>query len=169
MEAAGTTHRAGGGNIVPPPPISLHEPSRLPVFLEDVSEVSERRQLPPRERVNPRSRAPSISSRSRYVRVRLPPPPPTFARVPSLSQLRLASQPSRSDTGEGARQSRELTAVTQLGGVPRAFDMGSILRRKSPLSERALSERPCEKRGTIHRLLWTADETDTVFDETAIS
>ena len=76
VEAAGTTYRAGGGNIVPPPPISLQEPGRFLVFLEDVSEVSERRQLPPSERISPRSRAPSISSRSRYVRVRLPPPPP---------------------------------------------------------------------------------------------
>src|SRR5438552_2659144 len=44
----------GGGSIVPPPPISLQEPGRFRVLLEDVSEVSERRQLPPRERVNPR-------------------------------------------------------------------------------------------------------------------
>jgi hypothetical protein len=41
VEAAGTTDRAGGGNIVPPPPISLHEPSRFRVFLEDISEVGE--------------------------------------------------------------------------------------------------------------------------------
>jgi hypothetical protein len=41
VEVAGTTYRAGGGNIVPPPPISLQEPGRFRVFLEDVSEVSE--------------------------------------------------------------------------------------------------------------------------------
>src|SRR5262245_1453996 len=76
VEAAGTTFRVGGGNIVPPPPISLHEPSRFRVFLEDISEVAQRRQLPLNERVSPRSRAPSESSKMRYVRVRLPPPPP---------------------------------------------------------------------------------------------
>ena len=52
----------GGGSIVPPPPISLHEHGRLRVFLEDISEVGEPLQLPPRERVSPRSRAPSIRS-----------------------------------------------------------------------------------------------------------
>ena len=45
MEAAGTTYRAGGGSSVPPPPISLQEPGRFRVFLEDPSEVGERRQL----------------------------------------------------------------------------------------------------------------------------
>jgi hypothetical protein len=90
VEAAGTTYRAGGGSTVPPPPISLQEPSRFRVFLEDVSEVSERWQLPPRERVSPRSRAPSISSRSRHVRVRLP-PPPLFLRG-----LRPRAPPTRS-------------------------------------------------------------------------
>lgn len=78
VEAAGRSYRAGGGSIVSPPPTCLHEPGRFRVFLEDVSEVSERPQPPPRERVSPRSRAPSISSRSRRFRVRLPPPPPTF-------------------------------------------------------------------------------------------
>jgi hypothetical protein len=63
------------GTSSPPPPISLQKQGRFQVFLEDVSEAAERRQLPLNERVSPRSRAPSISSRSRYVRVRLPPPP----------------------------------------------------------------------------------------------
>jgi hypothetical protein len=95
VEAAGTTYRAGGGSTVPPPPISLQEPSRFRVFLEDVSEVSERWQLPPRERVSPRSRAPSISSRSRHVRVRLP-PPPLFSRgaSPPRTPLRAHSRDS---------------------------------------------------------------------------
>ena len=61
VEAAGTTYRVGGGSIVPPPPISLHEPGRFVVFHENVSEVSERQQ-PRKERVSPRSHAPSISS-----------------------------------------------------------------------------------------------------------
>ena len=51
------------------------------MFPEDVREVNEGRQLLPNERVSPRSRAPSISSRSRYVRVRLPPPPPSLATL----------------------------------------------------------------------------------------
>ena len=75
LEAAGTTYRVSGGNIVPPPPISLQEVGRFRVFCADVSEVSQRPQLLPRERVSPRSRAPSISSQSRPFRVRLPPPP----------------------------------------------------------------------------------------------
>ena len=45
-----------------PPLISLQEQGRFLVFLENVSEVSERRQLPPTERVSPRSRTPSLSS-----------------------------------------------------------------------------------------------------------
>jgi hypothetical protein len=55
----------------------------LRVLLEDVSEVSERQQLQPRERASSRSRAPSISSRSRHVRVRLP-PLPTSLQIRSL-------------------------------------------------------------------------------------
>jgi putative endonuclease len=51
------------------------------VFPEDISGVSEQWQLPPEERVSPRSRAPSISSRSHHVRVRLPPPPPLDSLV----------------------------------------------------------------------------------------
>ena len=42
-----------GGNIVPPPPISLQEPSRFRVFLEDASEVNKQPQPPSSERVSP--------------------------------------------------------------------------------------------------------------------
>jgi hypothetical protein len=66
----------GGGNTGPPPPISLQEQGRFLVFLEDIGEVGNPQQPPRRERVSPRSRAPSERSKMRYVRVQLPPPPP---------------------------------------------------------------------------------------------
>jgi hypothetical protein len=66
----------------PPPPISLQEAGRFRVYLEDVSGVSERRQLPTSERVSQKSRAtkqfiiaprsrstPAASTTSRYARI----------------------------------------------------------------------------------------------------
>ena len=55
------TPGSSGGTDVPPPPISLQERGRFRVSAEDVSELGERRQVPPNERVIARSRAPSMS------------------------------------------------------------------------------------------------------------
>src|SRR5690349_4611509 len=70
-----------GGKSVPPPPLFLQKPGRKPRTREDVSRDRDRRQLPPRQRIRARSRAPSGIYRSREFQVRLPPPPPPLTRV----------------------------------------------------------------------------------------
>ena len=100
---------ASGGTTAPPPPISLQNSGRFRVCPEDAGELGERRQLPPTERVSPRSRAPSASYRSRAFRVQLPPPPPfdsalacpTAGEASLMASLSLVECPERAKRVEG--------------------------------------------------------------------
>ena len=71
---------ASGGTTAPPAPISLQESGRFQRIPEHSRGVGGRLQVAAVERLNTRSRAPSVSYRFRRFRVQLPPPPPTFSR-----------------------------------------------------------------------------------------